>query len=87
LLTGKALFAWQKDRRRFRLESVHPGASPEEVRECTGFDYDVAQDCPETVAPSAGDLELIRSVVKPEIAANYPDFAARVWPEKPAVRP
>src|SRR6185369_7227762 len=23
LLTGKALFGWQKDRRRFRLESVH----------------------------------------------------------------
>ena len=28
LLTGKALFSWQKDRRRFRLESVHPGIRP-----------------------------------------------------------
>ena len=25
LLTGKALFSWQKERRRFRLESVHDG--------------------------------------------------------------
>jgi hypothetical protein len=31
LLTGKALFSWQPDRRRFRLESVHPGASAEEL--------------------------------------------------------
>src|SRR5262249_27590966 len=25
LVTGKALFTWQRDKRRFRLESVHPG--------------------------------------------------------------
>src|SRR5439155_22098410 len=35
LLTGKALFAWQNDKRRFRLESVHPGHSAAEVRENT----------------------------------------------------
>src|SRR4030095_6613254 len=37
LLTGKALFSWQKDRRRFRLECLHDG---EDVRAHTGFDYD-----------------------------------------------
>jgi glutaconate CoA-transferase, subunit B len=86
LLTGKALFAWQKDRRRFRLESVHPGSSAEEVRDCTGFDYDIAPGCAETAAPSKQELELIRAVVRPEIAANYPEFATKVWPETPAVR-
>jgi len=40
LLTGKALFLWQPDKRRFRLESVHPGSSASEVRDGTGFDYD-----------------------------------------------
>lgn len=86
LLTGKALFSWQKDKRRFRLESVHPGASAQEVRDCTGFDYDVAPGCAQTAAPSERDLELIRTAVRPEIAANYPEFAARVWPAAPAVR-
>jgi glutaconate CoA-transferase subunit B len=87
LLTGKALFSWQKDRRRFRLESVHPGQTASAIRALTGFDYDVAPACAETQAPSADELDLIRTRVKPEIAANYPEFAARVWPEAPAVRP
>jgi len=79
LLTSKALFVWQEDRRRFRLESVHPGSSAEEVRDCTGFAYDVAKDLAETVAPSRQELRLIRDEVKEEIAANYPEFARRVW--------
>ncbi len=79
LLTGKALFSWQPDRRRFRLESVHPGHSVEEIRENTGFDYDVSQACAETERPSADELTAIRNNVRPEIAVNYPEFAARVW--------
>jgi len=80
LLTGKALFAWQKDKRKFRLESVHPGHTVAEIREQTGFDFDSSDLVPETAAPSKAELEVIRTRVKPEIAANYPDFAARVWP-------
>ena len=80
LLTGKALFSWQADKRRFRLASVHPGRSISEIRELTGFDYDVASDCGETAAPSGAELEILRTRVKPEISANYPDFAAKVWP-------
>jgi glutaconate CoA-transferase subunit B len=76
LLTGKALFSWQKDRRRFRLESLHDG---EDVRSHTGFDYDAPQAVPRTPAPSAEDLALLRGAVASEMAANYPDFARKVW--------
>jgi glutaconate CoA-transferase subunit B len=76
LLTGKALFSWQKDRRRFRLESLHGG---DDVRDQTGFDYDAPAAVPRTPAPSAGDLELLRGPVAREMAVNYPDFAKRVW--------
>ena len=79
LLTGKALFAWQKDKRRFRLESVHPGHTAQEIREQTGFEFDAADQVPETSAPSVAELTAIRTEIKPEIAANYPEFAARVW--------
>ena len=79
LLTGKALFLWQKDKHRFRLESVHPGSSAAEIRDNTGFDYDASRDVAETVAPSDEELRLIRSEVRREIAANYPEFARRVW--------
>jgi len=80
LLTGKALFLWQKDKRRFRLQSVHPGNKLEEIADSTGFAFDRDSNVGSTPVPSTEDLELIRTSVKPEIAANYPDFAARVWP-------
>jgi glutaconate CoA-transferase subunit B len=79
LLTGKALFAWQPERRRFRLESVHPGSSPEEIREATGFDFDCEAAVPVTAEPSADELALLRGPVAREIAPNYPAFARRVW--------
>jgi glutaconate CoA-transferase subunit B len=78
LLTGKALFSWQAERKRFRLESCH-GASLDEVRENTGFDYDLSPDVAETRPPSAEELGLLRGPVARAIAADYPDFAKRVW--------
>jgi glutaconate CoA-transferase subunit B len=79
LLTGKALFSWQKDKRRFRLESVHPGNTREEVVQATGFDFDCSE-AGTTAEPSKTELNLLRTRVKGEMAPNYPEFAARVWP-------
>ena len=79
LLTGKALFAWQPQRRRFRLESVHPDSSLEEVRECTGFEFDCETLVPATAPPSPAELALLRGPVAQEIAPNYPAFARKVW--------
>jgi glutaconate CoA-transferase, subunit B len=78
LVTGKALFRWQPEKRRFRLESVHPGHSAAEVREASGFDYD-AGDVPTTAQPGADELELLRGPVAQAIAVDYPEFARRVW--------
>jgi glutaconate CoA-transferase, subunit B len=79
LLTGKALFSWQPAARRFRLESVHPGSTAEEIRENTGFDYDAPQHAPATPPPTEEDLNLLRGPVAREIAENYPEFARRIW--------
>jgi glutaconate CoA-transferase subunit B len=79
LVTGKALFSWQKAPRRFRLESVHGGASAKEIREVTGFDFDADSSVTNTAPPSAEELVLLRGEVSRQIAADYPDFAKRVW--------
>ncbi len=78
LVTGKALFSWQKDRRRFRLESVHPGHTEADVREATGFQFDGA-GVPRTPGPSEAELDLLRGPVARDISGDYPDFARRVW--------
>ena len=78
LLTGKALFRWQKEKRRFLLESVHPGHSLGDVRGSTGFTFDV-EKAGETPGPTAAELALLRGPVAAEIAPDYPDFAKKVW--------
>lgn len=79
LITPRCLFAFDKDRRRFRLESIHAGHSVEEVRENTGFEFDCPEQVPVTPAPDAETLALIREIVAPRIAGPYPRFAERVF--------
>ncbi|MDH3318653.1 MAG: CoA synthetase [Betaproteobacteria bacterium] len=81
LLTGKALFAWQTEKRRFLLESVHPGGKADDIRANTGFDYDMPAQVPATPGPTPAELRLLRGSVAHVIAENYPEFARRVWGE------
>ncbi len=78
LVTSRCLFSFDKGRKRFRLESIHPGHSLEEVRDNTGFDFEVPGEVRETAPPSPRILEIIRSEVAEVIADPYPKFAARV---------
>ncbi len=76
LLTGLGLFAFDRERRRFRLESVHPGHSIEEIRDNTGFEVEVPPGVVETPAPDAQTLALLRGRIRAEIGETYPRFAA-----------
>jgi glutaconate CoA-transferase, subunit B len=79
LITNRCLFAFDRTQRRFRLTSVHPGHSVEEVVENTGFAFDCPADVPTTPAPSAETLRLMRNVVAPMVAEVYPQFAQNVF--------
>ncbi len=76
LVTGKCVFAFDRRRARFRLESLHPGVSLGDVMEGTGFDFDIPETVPVTPAPEPERLELIRGRVRREVAEVYPEFAA-----------
>jgi len=78
LLTGLALFAFDKERRRFRLESIHPGHTLEEILANTGFAFDRPEEVPTTAAPDADQLALLRGRVRRELAETYPRFVASV---------
>jgi len=79
LVTNRCLFGFDRARKRFRLESVHPGHTIEEVIENTGFDFDRPSEVPVTAEPSAETLALMRETVAPQLAEVYPQFAARVF--------
>lgn len=78
LVTSLCVFAFDRDRRRFRLASVHPGRTVDEVRANTGFAFDAADSVPATAPPDAESLALIRNSVGREIAEVYPQFARRL---------
>lgn len=76
LLTGRGLFAFDRARRRFTLESVHPGHTAGEIVANTGFEFDRAAQVPTTPLPDARMLSIIRGAIRDEIAETYPRFAA-----------
>jgi glutaconate CoA-transferase, subunit B len=79
LVTPLCHFGFDKRRARFRLESVHPGHSVEEVRDNTGFAFDLPAAVPATPAPPLATLALLRGTVAQQLAAIYPKFAEKVW--------
>ena len=79
LITNRCLFAFDRERRRFRLASVHPGHTLAEVEQHTGFAFDRPAEVPETPAPSPETLRLLRTVVAPQLVEVYPKFAADVF--------
>jgi glutaconate CoA-transferase subunit B len=84
LITNRCLFRFDRRRRRFTLDSVHPGHTVAEVIEHTGFDFDRPDHIPETPAPTPETLRLMREVVAPQLAEVYPQFAATVFGVSPA---
>lgn len=79
LVTGRCLFAFDREAAGFRLESLHPGESLEAVREATGFAFAASPPVPATPDPDPGTLRLLRGPVAAALAETYPRFAARVF--------
>jgi len=81
LLTELCWFSFDRERRRFRLETVHPGHSLEEVRDQTGFAFDVAPSAGATPAPDAPTLAAIRGPIARQIGEAYPRFVQQLFPD------
>jgi glutaconate CoA-transferase, subunit B len=83
LITNRCFFTFDREARRFRLVSVHPDHTIEEVIEHTAFEFDRPDDVPTTPGPSPETLGLLREVIGPQVAEVYPVFAKRVFPASP----
>jgi glutaconate CoA-transferase subunit B len=79
LITNRCLFDFDRARQRFRLRSLHPGHSLDEIVEQTGFDFDRPDEIVQTPLPDAETLRLMRQTVAPELAEVYPQFAQQVF--------
>jgi glutaconate CoA-transferase, subunit B len=79
LVTPLCLFAFDTAHARFRLASIHAGHTLEEVRDRTGFAFDVAEPVPATEPPAPDLLAELRGPVAQNLAKAYPKFAADVF--------
>ncbi|MGW2049450.1 CoA-transferase subunit beta [Streptomyces sp. NPDC001858] len=65
VVSDLGVFDFATPDRSMRLASLHPGVTPAEVREATGFELTVPDDVPTTREPTAEELRLIREVLDP----------------------
>lgn len=78
LVTSKAVMGFDRQARRFRLISLHPGESLNDLIAATGFDFD-HDDAPSvTPEPDQATRRLIKSPIGKAVAETYPAFAARL---------
>jgi glutaconate CoA-transferase subunit B len=81
LVTGRCVFRF--DGARFRLETIHPGEDLASIEANTGFAFEAGDAVP-TPDPSDAELALLRGPVRAQMLETYPEFCARVWPERAA---
>lgn len=65
VVTPKATLGFNAKAGSLHLDSVHPGHTLDEVRDSTGFDLGDASTVAATAAPSADELHVLRTVVRP----------------------
>jgi glutaconate CoA-transferase, subunit B len=78
LVTGRAVFRFDRARARFALASIHPGQTLADILANTGFAFDHPAEVPATSSPSAETLASIRGPVGRAIAETYPRFAEQL---------
>ncbi|MFD0416430.1 CoA-transferase subunit beta [Streptomyces sp. NPDC127108] len=65
VVSDLGVFDFATPDRSMRVVSLHPGVTPEEVRDATGFPLPLPDEIPRTRTPSPAELRLIRDVVDP----------------------
>jgi glutaconate CoA-transferase subunit B len=78
LLTNLCIFSFDKKNSKFRLESLHPGVTLEEVLDNTGFSFTHLQKTPETELPNPGTLATIRELIHGQLSDVYPLFSKKM---------
>lgn len=65
-VTELCVFDFDEVTKSMRVKSLHPGCSLEDVIERTGFEVIVPEHVPQTEAPRADELRVLRTLVDPE---------------------
>ena len=78
LVTSKAVFTFDREKRCFRLLSLHPGEDLRGLIEATGFEFEHDTQPLVTLSPDHETQQLIQKSIAPKVADTYPQFAERL---------
>jgi len=78
LVTGRCIFRFDRNARRFTLSSVHPGQNVDDIIKYTGFKFVVPDHVPTTTPPTPSTLIALRSLVLAQLADVYPRFVNEI---------
>jgi len=68
VITDKAIFGFDPQSKKMRLESIHPNTTLEDVLSNMSFEPIIPDEMPVTVPPTAEEIRLIREEIDPEKA-------------------
>ena len=60
VVTDLAILGFDDDTGRMRVEALHPGVTPEQAQENTGFELIIDSSIPTTEPPTAEELAALR---------------------------
>jgi acyl CoA:acetate/3-ketoacid CoA transferase beta subunit len=66
VITDKAIFGFDPESKRMRLESIHPGATLEDILSNLSFQPIVPEELPTTEPPTVEQVRIIREEIDPE---------------------
>ena len=79
LLTNRALFKFDKTKRRFCLIKINHNETIENIVKLTGFKFDIHNNVTEMTIPNNNRIDILRNKVSYMVSEFYPEFTERVW--------
>ena len=79
LLTNRALFKFNKDLKKFSLLKLNQNETIQDIKELTGFKFDISKGISDMLDPNPSRLKILRSKIAQMVSEFYPEFANRIW--------
>jgi len=77
LLTNRALFKFNKDLKKFSLLKLNQNQTIQDIKELTGFKFDVSKNISDMLDPDTLRLKILRDKIAPMVSEFYPEFTNR----------
>ena len=78
LLTNRALFKFNKDLKKFSLLKLNQNQTIQDIKELTGFKFDVSKNISDMLDPDTLRLKILRDKIAPMVSEFYPEFTNRI---------